>query len=345
MAKKKESKSADSKKKGKAKKSTTKTEIKTKVELPELKDVLKAGLQFGHETKRWSPRMEPYIYGEKNNIHIIDVSKTLPLMKKAGDFMAQAIMKGPVLFLGTKRQASGIVREAAIESGAHFVDERWAGGLLTNFDQIKDSLNKLNELESSFEEGITNRTKYEISIMKKDWDRLNRLYGGIKQLPKLPSAVFVVDPDFEAGPVRECNYLNIPVIAMVDTNTDPRYVDYPIPANDDAIGSIELVVSYMKDRIMEMSKSAFRIKHNFKDYSDLEVKIKKVEEETETKEPVKKTKKVVKAKRKPKKSAKKKSKKAKKAKKKGKTKKVKKTKSAKKTDKGILGKYQEKKEK
>jgi small subunit ribosomal protein S2 len=251
----------------------------TKVALPEVKDVLRSGLQFGHETKNWHPKMEKFIYGNKGNVHIVDISKTLPLLEVAGNAIADAFLNGPVLFVGTKRQAAHILQEAAIEAGAHFITNRWAGGLLTNFAQIKTSLARINELEKLFETGVAGRTKYEVSRMKKEWERLTRLYGGIKSMAQLPTAVFIVDPGFESGAVRECNYLNIPVIAMVDTNSDPTFIDYPIPANDDAIGSIKLVVNYMKDRLVELSNTPFRVKHNLKNYAEMDVDIKKDETE------------------------------------------------------------------
>lgn len=252
----------------------TPKKITTKVNLPDVKDFLKAGVQFGHETKRWNPKFAPYLFGSKQNIHIIDLSKTIPLLTKAGDFLADAISRGPVLFLGTKRQASNIVRDKAVEAGVHFIDTRWAGGFLTNFKQISASLNRLKDLERQFEEGVTGRTKYEISQMKKEWERLNRLYGGVKQMGQMPVAVFVVDPGFEGGPVRECNYLDIPVVAIVDTNSDPNIIDYPIPANDDAIGSISLIMDYLSARIKE-AVSPHKVKHDFKDYTKVEVEIKR----------------------------------------------------------------------
>lgn len=255
----------------------------SKISLPDLKEFLKAGVQFGHETKRWNPKFAPYLFGSKQDIHIIDLSKTVPLLEKAGDFLAEAASRGPILFLGTKKQASQIVREKAVEAGAHFIDHRWAGGFLTNFKQITTSLKHLKELEKGFEEGIVGRTKYEISQMKKDWDRLNRLYGGVKQLEKMPAAVFVIDPGFESGPVRECNYLDIPVVAIVDSNSDPNIIDYPIPANDDALGSISLIISYLTDRIKEVD-SPYKVKHTFKDYSKAEVEIKRTVAVQETRE-------------------------------------------------------------
>lgn len=248
--------------------------LKTNVKLPDIKDILKAGVQFGHEKKRWNPRYEEYIFSTKNNIHIIDISKTLPLLEKAGNVLANAMMDGPVLMLGSKRQAAAIVSNAAQESGAHYIVNRWAGGFLTNFKQISASLKRLRDLEKLFEEGVTGRTKYEIAIMKKEWERLNRLYAGVKNMEKLPKAVFLVDPNYESGPVRECNTLGIPVVAIVDTNSDPSKIDYPIPANDDAIGSVELVVNYIAERLKELN-SPFAVKHNLKDYSKLDVEIKK----------------------------------------------------------------------
>jgi small subunit ribosomal protein S2 len=253
----------------------------TKVKLPEVKELLRAGMQFGHESKRWNPKMKPFIFGKKNDIHIIDISKSMPLLQVAGDFLVKAIQQGPVLMLGTKRQAAEIINEAAAEAGLHFITNRWAGGLLTNFAQIKRSIDRLNDLERQFEEGIVGRTKYEIAIMKKDWERLHRLYGGIKKLEKRPVAVIIVDPNFEAGAVRECNYLDIPMVAMVDTNSDPTIIDYPIPANDDAINSIKLVLNYLVQRISEID-SAHKVKHQFKDYTKAEIAIKKAETKSST---------------------------------------------------------------
>ncbi len=349
----------------------SKTKIKkepqpTKVKLPEIKDVLRAGVQFGHQSKRWNPRMEEYIFDKKEGIHIIDVSKTMPLLKKAGDVLAQAIMEGPILFLGTKKQAKSIIKEAAVKSGAHFVVNRWAGGLLTNFKQMKKSINTLKNLERQFEEGVEGRTKYEVSKMKRKWERLMRLYGGIKKLDQLPKAVFIVDSNYESGAVRECNYLNIPVVALIDTNCNPDYIDYPIPGNDDAIGSIKLITDYIKQRIVEQAQSAYRVNHEFKDYTKLEVKIKKVEIEQEQEKELKgkvTTAKVKKAKPKIKKHKKSKetkikSKKEVKNNKKEKVTKKKKIKESEKKTKlkkekkqktemegGILGKYQKEKQK
>ena len=252
------------------------TDKKSSVKLPEIKEFLKAGVQFGHEAKRWNPAMHEYIFAKKNGIHIIDLSKTLPLLELAANFLAEKYVQGPIIFLGTKRQASEILTEVAEEVGVHYITNRWAGGLLTNFPQIQKSIKQLNDLEKQFEEGIVGRTKYEVSKMKKDWEKLTRLYGGIKQLKQRPVAVFVIDPGFEAGAIRECNYLDIPLVAMVDTNSDPSIIDYPIPANDDAIGSIKLVVNYIKERLNQV-ESPYKVAHAFKDYNKVDVIIKKTE--------------------------------------------------------------------
>ncbi len=258
--------------------------VKTSVKLPNVKDVLKAGVQFGHEAKRWHPNYAKFIFGQKNKIHIIDIAKSIPLMKVAGDFLSLAYSRGPILFLGTKRQASEIIKQAAIDTGSHYIEHRWAGGLLSNFHQIKQSVDRLNALETQFEEGVTGRTKYEISQMKKEWERLNRLYGGVKKMTELPRAVIVVDPSYEAGAIRECNYLGIPVVAIIDSNTNPDFIDYPIPANDDAINSIKLVVDYLTARLAEVTNTPFRVTHKFKDYTKVDVQIKKANQVEETKQ-------------------------------------------------------------
>lgn len=249
-------------------------EKKTSVSMPDTKELLKAGTQFGHETKRWNPKMKKYIFGEKNNIHVIDVDKTVEGLKKASDFLSEASANGKILFVGTKKQASDIVREEAIRSGAYFIDARWAGGLLTNFKMIKESLNKLNSLETMFEEGVQDRTKYEVSRMKKEWQKLNRLYSGIKSLSTKPSAVVIVDTNFEKAAVKECKKISIPVVALIDTNSDPETADYVIPANDDAINSIKLVLHTLGDAVLAGNKGE-GVAHSLKDYSRVEVKITK----------------------------------------------------------------------
>lgn len=255
-----------------------KTTSKHSVAIPDAKELLKAGAQFGHETKRWNPKMKKFIYGEKNNIHIIDVEQTISKLDEAAQFLKDAASRGNVLFVATKRQASDIVKEEAIRAGSYFINVRWAGGLLTNFKMIKESLNKLNSLETMFEEGVQGRTKYEVSRMKKEWQKLDRLYSGIKSLSTKPTAVVVLDTNYEHAAVRECRKIGIPLVGVVDTNSDPESVNYPIPANDDAINSIKLILKVLADAVLEGNKG-HGVKHNLKDYSKVEVKITKTQEE------------------------------------------------------------------
>lgn len=242
----------------------------------EMGDLLKAGVQFGHESKRWNPKMSKYIYGEKKGIHIIDISKTEEQLNKAYDFLKEISATGKVLFIGTKKQASEIIRSQAIRSGSYYVDVRWAGGVLTNFKVVKKSLDSLNDLEKKFEEGVEDRTKFEVSRMKKEWQRLARLYSGIKTLTEKPVAVVVIDTNYEKSAVRECKKMGLPVVGVVDTNCDPDLIDYVIPANDDAISSIEYIVTKLADAVLEGNKGN-GIKHSLKDYSEVEIKITKTE--------------------------------------------------------------------
>lgn len=246
----------------------------------DVSDFLKAGVQFGHETKRWNPKMQKYIFAEKNNIHIIDISKTVEMLQVAVDFLQKVAATGDILFIGTKRQASEIVKQEATRAGAFYIINRWPGGLLTNFDQIKQSLKKFHSLETEFQTGVEGRTKFEVSTMKKEWVKMNRLYEGIKTMNGYPKAVVVVDINYERNVITEAKKLGIPVIAIVDTNTDPDLVDYPVPGNDDAISSLKLLVGYFADAVRAGNK-AQGVKHEFVDYSKFEVKILKVEEKKE----------------------------------------------------------------
>jgi len=246
----------------------------------DVSDFLKAGVQFGHETKRWNPKMQKYIFAEKNNIHIIDISKSVEMLQTAVDFLREVSATGNVLFIGTKRQASEIVKQEAARAGAFYIINRWPGGLLTNFEQIKQSLKKFNFLETEFQTGVEGRTKFEVSTMKKEWVKMNRLYEGIKTMTGYPKAVVVVDINYERNVITEAKKLGIPVIAIVDTNTDPDLVDYPVPGNDDAISSLKLLIGYFADAVLAGNKGQ-GIKHEFVDYSKFEVKILKVEEKKE----------------------------------------------------------------
>lgn len=247
------------------------------VSIPTAEEMLEAGVQFGHATKRWNPKMKDFIFGSKQKIHIIDVLQTQTALQEVVEFLANAAAKGNVLFVGTKNQASDIIRKEAVRSGAFFVDQRWAGGLLTNFPVVKQSLNSLNSLEKQFEEGVEGRTKFEISRMKKEWQRLDRLYSGIKQLEGKPVAAVIIDVNFEKGALRECKKLGIPVVALVDTNVDPESVNYPIPSNDDAITVIELMMKVLADAVIAGNKGK-GIAHKLQDYSKAEIKIAKVED-------------------------------------------------------------------
>jgi small subunit ribosomal protein S2 len=252
--------------------------------VPAIKDFLKAGVQFGHETTRWNPKMKQYIFGAKNNIHIIDLEQSLPMLKTAADFLQEAAKKGPILFVATKRQAREIVKQYAVESGSYYVTYRWLGGLLTNFKMVKKSLTKLTQIEDEFEKGVTGRTKFEVNQMKKLWDRMNRIYSGIKTMDRYPEAVVVVDCHYEKGAIEEAKAAGIPVISMVDTNSDPDMIDYVIPANDDAIKSITLIMGVLTAAIKRGNPGKW-VKHVSKDYSNYEVQIVKTKE-VETKEDV-----------------------------------------------------------
>lgn len=255
----------------------------SKVSLPTVDQLLEAGVQFGHETKRWHPLMEKYLFGSKEGIHIFNIEETLIQLEKAVEAVKDLAGNGPILFVGTKRQASSIVRDEAVRVGAYFIDQRWPGGMLTNFGVVKNSLNKLNSLESQFEKGVTNRTKFEVSQMKKEWARLFRLYSGMKQLKSKPAALVVVDANYEIGAIKEARKLGIPVIAIVDSNTRPNLVDHVIPANDDAIKSIELIVHTLADAVYTNNEK-HRITHHLKDYGSADIEISKAEEQDEEKE-------------------------------------------------------------
>lgn len=214
-----------------------------------VKDMLQAGLHFGHQTRRWNPKMKPFIYGPRNGIYIINLDLTKRLFDKAADFVTQEVKKGgSVLFVGTKRQAQMIVKEEAKRAGMYYVDHRWLGGMLTNFQTIKKSIERLKSIESMQADGSINRfPKKEILLMEKERIKLERNVGGIKDMRNLPSVVFVVDPRKESIAVNEARKLNIPVVAITDTNCDPDGIDYIIPGNDDAIRSIRLISQHLAE--------------------------------------------------------------------------------------------------
>lgn len=220
----------------------------------DIKALLEAGVHFGHKTSRWHPKMAPYIHSKRQNSHIIDLVKTVEALNKALPFLTETVAGGKqVLLVGTKRQAKDIVKAAAEETNQPFVTERWMGGMLTNVSTITGRIKHLKSLESKMISGeLVNRySKLEVQRFQEEIDDLNFKYGGIKELNGKPGAMFVVDILSDVNAVREAKKLGIPVVAMVDTNADPADIDYVIPANDDAIKGIELVVDYVKQAIAE----------------------------------------------------------------------------------------------
>lgn len=218
-----------------------------------MKQLLEAGMHFGHQTRRWNPKMARYIFTERNGIYIIDLQKTLRMMKIAYDFLLElAAQGGKVLFVGTKKQAQDSVKEQAERCGMFYVNQRWLGGMLTNFQTIRKSIDRLMELEKMEEEGVFDKLpKKEVVRLQREKEKLERNLGGIKNMEGLPNALLVVDTRNERIAVAEANKLGIPVVAVVDTNCDPDLIDYPIPGNDDAIRSIRLFCSLMADAILE----------------------------------------------------------------------------------------------
>lgn len=218
-----------------------------------MKLLLEAGTHFGHQTKRWNPKMKKYIFGARNGIYIIDLQKTLVKFKKALEFVKETVASGgSVIFAGTKKQAQNLIVEEAKRCGMFFVNQRWLGGTLTNFSTIKKSIDHLKEIETMKNDGsIENRPKKEITKLEKELSKLERYLGGIKDMNDLPSIVFIVDPRKEKIALMEAKKLGIPIVALVDTNCDPDGIDYVIPGNDDAIRSIRLIVSKIADAVIK----------------------------------------------------------------------------------------------
>lgn len=218
-----------------------------------MKQLLEAGVHFGHQTRRWNPKMAPYIYTERNGIHIIDLQKTVGLVDEAYraifDIVAQG---GTILFVGTKKQASETTAEEATRCGMYYVNERWLGGMLTNFRTIRSRIDRLKKIEKMSEDGTFDLLpKKEVANLKKEQEKLTKNLGGIKDMDRIPDAVFVVDPKKEALCVKEANSLGLTVIGIADTNCDPDELDYVIPGNDDAIRAVKLIVSKMADAVIE----------------------------------------------------------------------------------------------
>lgn len=218
-----------------------------------IKELLEAGVHFGHQTNRWNPKMKRYIFGERNGIYIVDLQQTLQRLQAAYDFVRDTVAGGEsVLFVGTKRQAMEILEEEAKRCGMFYVNQRWLGGMLTNFQTIKRSIDKLKKFEAAQTDGTHERlTKKEVGQMEKERLKLDKSLSGIKNMSRLPGCVFILDIRVEHISVQEANRLSIPVVAIVDTNCDPDGIDYPIPGNDDAIRSIKLIASKIADACIE----------------------------------------------------------------------------------------------
>ena len=221
-----------------------------------MKQLLEAGVHFGHQTRRWNPKMAPYIYTERNGIHIIDLQKSVGMVDTAYEAIKNIVANGgTILFVGTKKQAQEAVKDEAIRSGMYFVNERWLGGMLTNFKTIKSRIAKLKEYEKMSEDGTFDvLPKKEVIQIKKAWEKLEKNLGGIKEMKKLPDAIFVVDPKKERICIQEAHTLDIPVIGIADTNCDPDELTYVIPGNDDAIRAVKLIVAKMADAVIEANQ-------------------------------------------------------------------------------------------
>ncbi len=221
-----------------------------------MKLLLEAGVHFGHQTNKWNPKMKPYIFGARNGIYIIDLQQTVGMFQTAYKFVVETVSQGgELLFVGTKKQAQESIQEEALRCGMPYVNQRWLGGMLTNFVTIKKSIDRLNELEQMFEDdSIKMFPKKEILELQKQRGKLIKVLGGIRKLRNLPACLFVIDPKKEEIAVREARKLRIPIIAIVDTNCDPDLIDYIIPGNDDAIRAIKLFLARIADAVLEGKK-------------------------------------------------------------------------------------------
>jgi small subunit ribosomal protein S2 len=259
---------------------TDKSATKSSSSSLSLRGLLEAGAHFGHQSRRWHPRMRQFLYGARGGVHIFDLVKTKECLEDSAK-AAQNITAsgGLIIFVGTKRQAQGITKEAALRCGMPHVTERWMGGFLTNYNQLKKSLNKLKDLKTKRDEGkFSHRTKKERLLIDREVNKLEKFFGGLTQVEELPKALFVVDTHNEATAVREANLLGITVIGLVDSNANPDLVNHVIPANDDAVKSIQMVVHYITDAIIKGKQKADKKK--IKEQDKVEEQSKEGQEET-----------------------------------------------------------------
>ena len=226
-----------------------------------MKQLLEAGVHFGHQTRRWNPKMARFIFTERNGIYIIDLQKTVKKIEEAYDFVREVAETGkPILFVGTKKQAQDSIKEEAERSGMYFVNERWLGGMLTNHKTIKTRIDRLRKLEKMQEDGTFDVLhKKEVIKLMAEKEKLEKYLGGIKDMPELPGALFVVDPRKERIAIKEAQKLGIPVVGIVDTNCDPDELDFPIPGNDDAIRAVKLIAGAMSQAIIEAKQGAIEV--------------------------------------------------------------------------------------
>ena len=257
-----------------------------------IRDLLDAGLHLGHKIKKWNPKMEPFIYGSKNSIHIIDLRKTYDLLENALEFIKKVVSNdGKILFVGTKLQANNIVKKYALECNQFYVNKRWLGGMLTNWSTISNSINHLNNLNAKLSKKEIGLKKKEILQMKRQINKIENSLGGLKEMGNLPEAIFVIDVNKDAIAVSEANKLKIPVIAILDTNSSPIGVDYPIPGNDDSRKSIELICSLISKQIkkyFKVKKTKVNEKDSIKTKIPSKDKVKKKMDEKENKNSFKK---------------------------------------------------------
>lgn len=258
-----------------------------------LAQLLESGVHFGHQTRRWNPKMAPYIYTARNGVHIIDLVQTAQLMEEAYSYLRTVSEQGKrVLFVGTKRQAAGIIAQEASRCGSFYVNQRWLGGMLTNWTTIKTRVDRLKELERRQETGALDLLpKKEAAVLRRELEKLQKYLGGIRGMRKLPDVVVIVDQRREYNAVQECEKLNVPIVSLLDTNCDPDTVDIPIPANDDAIRSIKLIVGRLADAIYEGRHGELEPEEEYIDYEGAEDEFDyedsefvEVEEEEETEE-------------------------------------------------------------